>query len=134
MWEFHTREGVQAFVDAEGIEALRDMVAGTRLAENRRPFVRQWLAGYDRAQQAQAEDRRAAEANEIALRAATASEAQAVEAKRSADAAEVSAKAAVDSAAAAKDSAKHARIAWVIAALSAVTAIAALVIPLISKK
>src|SRR5258708_21253905 len=112
MWDFNSREGVQAYVDENGVEALRELAAGGRLGPERRPFVRQWLVEYYRRQQALVDARRAEEARTLGERTATAAEAQVAEAKRSADAAEISANAAVDSAIAAKASAYHAKIAW----------------------
>jgi hypothetical protein len=88
MWDFNTRQGIQAYVDEYGIEALREMVAGTRLRPDRRQFAIAWLADYDRTVREQVEADRADAAAVVASTAAQAAVSQAEDTRRAADAAE----------------------------------------------
>ncbi|WP_147439514.1 hypothetical protein [Paraburkholderia sp. BL17N1] len=113
-WDFNSPKGIRAYAELNGVEALREMVSGTRLRADRRVLAIQVLGYIDK----EIADAKAEEArqHEVALarRSVQAAESQAADAARAATAAEAQA--------------EHARRAIIISVLSlVVSAIAILV-------
>ncbi|WP_175905155.1 hypothetical protein [Burkholderia seminalis] len=121
MTDLDSADAVEAFIQQNGIDALRNMLAGQQLAGRRKMYVEAAVARHDALELQRAQRAR----DDAGIRAANAAEAQAQEARRAADAAEISAKAATASAHHAKRSGAHAMISWIIAAIALLVSIAA---------
>ena len=121
MTDLDSADAVEAFIQQNGVDALRNMLAGQQLAGRRKMYAEAAVARHDALELQRAQRAR----DDAGVRAANAAETQAQEARRAADAAEISAKAAAASAQYSKRSGTHAMISWIIAALALLVSIIA---------
>ncbi len=122
MTDLDSADAVEAFIAANGVDALQRMLDGGQLSGKRKMYAEGGVERFKARELARAQQLR----DGLEERATVAAEQQAGESKRSADAAEWSATEA-------KRSADHARNAWIVALVAAIISACSLSLELWSK-
>lgn len=117
-WDFNTPKGIRAYAEENGVEALREMVSGNQLRDDRRTLARQVLGYIENEIAAAAAEAARQHELELTRRSVAAAESQATDTARAATAAEVQA--------------KQARRATVISALSLGVSVIAVIISIVA--